>query len=140
MTYCAFNPIYFCNSLTFQWRERIDNYPQLKSTYTAIGWSCSDVVATLSQHRKLTLPQLSFSTLPQRCDNVVTASLCQLGQVVIFSKHNSLCLKEPTNRTCSYFIDLKLQDGHARVPAWFINTCSSIVYYKKLIELLTCPQ
>ena len=35
--------------------------------------------ATLSQRRKLTSVQLSFSTVPLRCDNVVTTSLCQLG-------------------------------------------------------------
>ena len=31
---------------------------------------CGDVVATLWQRRRLTSPQLSFSTVPPRCDNV----------------------------------------------------------------------
>ena len=47
---------------------------------------CSNVVATpwqcrtpaLSQRRRPTSPQLSFSTVPQRCENTVTTTLCQL--------------------------------------------------------------
>ena len=45
-----------------------------------------NVVATLSQRRKRTSAQLSFSTVWQPCDNIVTTSLWQLGN----SSQNSL--------------------------------------------------
>ena len=53
-----------------------------------LWWRCSNVVATswqrrraaLSQHRKLTSAQLSFSTVPQPCDNVKNDVVTTLSQ------------------------------------------------------------
>ena len=85
---------YFCNSLTFRWREK-------KSELSVIKWPRNqllNVVAMLWQRldnvgqRRVTTSETDVATTlifdhptmlsrrqPQRCDNVVTTSLCQLG-------------------------------------------------------------
>ena len=53
------------------------------SNAVATAWQRWTVM--LSQHRKLTSVQLSFSTLPQRCDNVNNDVVTTLSQLHCFS-------------------------------------------------------
>ena len=81
-TQCVFTPIQFCNSYVSMQGKNCQLSvikKHLHNHWLMLQRRCSNVVATswqrratttLSQRRKVTSPQLSFSTLPQCCDNV----------------------------------------------------------------------
>ena len=64
------------------------------SNVVPTSWQCGK--AMLSQRGKLTSAQLSFSTMSERCDNVVITSLCHLG----FKSFVSLVCKSFVSTRC----------------------------------------